>query len=285
MIIKFVFLSSLLIFIVIRSNITSMKPKNKAKNLLSQTPEAYYWLGFLMADGHFSDNNRLTISLSIKDENHLKKLILFMGNAHMTYYKIKHGEQYCRYSVMDKIAINELKQKFNIVSNKTENPPDIKIYASMPDELFLSFLIGFIDGDGRITYQSGRSDCFIDIKIHGSWLNNLIVMKNRLENILKTNIPQPKINKYGYAFIVFSKMSVYRFLKQTAIDLKLPFLERKWNKIDENRISRYEISQKNTILVKDLLNKMMTGPAICKKTGLKLTTVYSIKKRILHHFA
>lgn len=39
----------------------------KLYKLLENSPEAYCWLGFLFADGHFTQSNRLILSLSIKD--------------------------------------------------------------------------------------------------------------------------------------------------------------------------------------------------------------------------
>ena len=48
--------------------------KNDLSGLLEDTPEAYYWIGFLMADGCFSSSNRamkICLSLGIKDFNHL----------------------------------------------------------------------------------------------------------------------------------------------------------------------------------------------------------------------
>lgn len=258
-----------------------MKPKNKAKNLLSKSYQSYYWMGFLMADGHFSNNNRMTISLSMKDEYHLKELAKFIDkNAHITYYKIKNDMQYCRYSVMDKNTFEILRKTFDINHHKTENPPGLKFYKKMENDLFLSFLIGLIDGDGRITYQSGRNDCFIEIKLHKSWLNFLMMIQKRLQIILDIKIPKAKINKDGYALITFSNLKICRFLKQSVIKLKLNVLERKWNKINENRVSRYETSLNNAILITPLFNQGLSGNEIREKTGLKLSTIYSIKKRI-----
>lgn len=261
-----------------------MKPKNKARNLLSKSYQAYYWMGFLMADGHFSKNNRLTVSLSAKDEQHLKKLALFIDkDAYITHYKVKTGYAYCRYSVMDKNTFEILKTDFCISHNKTENPPLLRFYETLNSDLFLSFFIGLIDGDGRITYQSGRIDCFIEIKLHKSWFDFLMMIRDRLQSIIDIPIPPAKINKDGYALITFCHTKVCRFLKQTVIKLKLPVLQRKWNRIDENKLSRYEISSKNASIIVPLFSQGLTGTEICEKTGITLSTIYSIKKRIINH--
>jgi len=51
------------------------------ERLLENTPEAYYWIGFLMADGNFDIHgyvNRLTLFLSEKDKEHIQKFSQFI---------------------------------------------------------------------------------------------------------------------------------------------------------------------------------------------------------------
>jgi DNA-binding transcriptional regulator WhiA len=43
------------------------------------TSEKAYWLGFIVADGYVSDSV-LSLALSNKDEEHLKKFLLFCGS-------------------------------------------------------------------------------------------------------------------------------------------------------------------------------------------------------------
>ena len=45
-----------------------------SRKLISETNESYYWLGFLMADGHFNKNGQIQINLAEKDLKHLQKL-------------------------------------------------------------------------------------------------------------------------------------------------------------------------------------------------------------------
>jgi hypothetical protein len=58
-------------------------------------------------------------------------------------------------------------------------------------------------------------------------------------------------------------------------------MERKWNKIDENRISKYEIAYNNSVLVNNLLNKGLNLTSICKKTGMTMSTAFLAKKRAI----
>ena len=51
----------------------SILSHNKLAILLEEKNEIYYWLGFLMADGHFSKLNDIKLAVSAKDLNHLEK--------------------------------------------------------------------------------------------------------------------------------------------------------------------------------------------------------------------
>jgi len=57
---------------IVRKKLADLSP------LLNETLEAYYWMGFIMADGHLSKQNRLTVTLAIKDSDHLLKLKEFV---------------------------------------------------------------------------------------------------------------------------------------------------------------------------------------------------------------
>ena len=48
--------------------------KNNIKILLEENLESYYWIGFILADGHIDGNKRLQITLKSIDYEHLKKL-------------------------------------------------------------------------------------------------------------------------------------------------------------------------------------------------------------------
>src|SRR6185369_16376505 len=102
---------------------------NELKKLLDNTTESYYWIGFLMADGHFSKTNRLLVNLALKDKNHLEKLGAYI-NVPVVETSSKIGDkvyQQVRLAVMDNKVIKNIKQKFGIASNKTTNPPILDI--------------------------------------------------------------------------------------------------------------------------------------------------------------
>lgn len=232
--------------------------------LLEDTHFSYYWMGFLLADGHFSKQNRLVLSLSIKDIKHLEKFkdfIEYKNNIRKDFIK-------CYLAVMDNFNIPILKNKFDIKSDKTYSPPNLNIFHNIGNELLLSLVIGFIDGDGAITNQSGRTDNTLRIKNHSSWLDILVYFYEIISRLSNVNFPVPKINKSGYAEFRCCNMNVLKFLKNHTIKYKLPVLERKWNKIDLNRISMYDTANERREKVIKLRNDGLTYKRICAIIGI-----------------
>lgn len=119
--------------------------------------------GFIAADGHISKTkNRMTINLSIKDQEHLEKIQKLTGYAGPLYFNAaqknvrfcKNGEPYfcdserkCVLSVSCPKWVIDLENNWNITKQKTftlqgPNLTDLK--------LRLAFISGAIDGDGWI---------------------------------------------------------------------------------------------------------------------------------------
>lgn len=201
--------------------------------LLAEDPISYYWVGFLLADGYFF-NNRVRLALSNLDKNHL---IAFSDFIDCSNFKI--NKNHCCVSAKDTLLMPGLLKKFDIKKRKTYNPP--RNFSIEKDELFVAFVIGFIDGDGSIKKVYKREDCSITIKLHCSWLDFLQKLSDRIAGLLQLKPNVAKINKSGYARVVFSNNKILVFLKKETIRLKLPVLDRKWAKIDETRKTRKEI--------------------------------------------
>lgn len=203
----------------------SFRRSSDCSPLLEETVESYYWLGFIMADGHISNGKRLRVSISIKDDAHLKKLSKLI-ECKTTYHSRDDGDQ-IYLSVQDDEKIPILVRKFDIQSNKTENP--CKIDAINDDALFLSWLVGFIDGDGYVGNQWGRKDYQIRIKCHKSWLKNFLYIQKRLSAIFGVKMSKAKLNNFGYANVSICNNRVIIGLKKFVLDNSLPALERKWD--------------------------------------------------------
>ena len=269
-------------------NIQSHKMKlRKEKNeycqsdtsiLLLDNYISYYWIGFILADGHISQLYRLYLTLSVKDTEHLKKI--------NEYIKINNTIRICKkptgdtigFTCQDKFWISKIVQKFDIHHNKTYNPPK---YIPEDNFLFLSMLIGFIDGDGYIRYQYKRKDCLSVIKLHSSWLPWLKLVKNKLHSI-GFKITQPRINNSGYAELHIIGTHILVYMKIFAIENKLPFLNRKWDIVDVKYISRYIKSFLMMQKVKHILikNPNIKPKDIAKQLNAKVEYVYFILRKL-----
>lgn len=236
--------------------------KNKLSKLLEDSLESYYWLGFLLADGHFTDLGRLVLGLSIVDKGHLDRFNDFLGNVGI----VRSTDKKCVLAVNDIDTVSKLKETYGIVSNKTVSPPKL---IDLPEDKKRALYIGFIDGDGSIQYQSKRKDCRITIKLHNSWLE-------WLSDIMGV---QCKINSQGYAYGCAASVEYLRDLKNFVIENNLPVLARKWDKIDISYVSRTEIALERTSQVLQLFNSGKRVIDIANELNLKYSTVYQIIQR------
>ena len=198
--------------------------------------DTFYWIGFILADGHISNSERIKISLSNKDRNHLQKFVDYLGCS-----DIIEKDSMCSTSLQNREICIRLCEKFNIKNNKTYDPMDLNTY-SFDKELLFSLIIGFIDGDGSIHKIYKRQDCNLRIHLHKNWLNNLIFIENFLYNYFNYDKDKvfSKVGNDGYSLLTISDNILLKNIKKECIKLNLPILSRKWNNIDENRLSRSE---------------------------------------------
>lgn len=201
--------------------------QNDLSVLLNESLVTYYWLGFILADGSFKNKKRIIITISNNDLEHLKKL-----QNYLSIKNIKLGEKYSNINAMDSIIVHKLCDKFDIKSNKTENPPNIDVFKNLEYDKLMSLIIGFIDGDGNIIKQYKRKDWLIRIKLHHSWLMFL-----KLISVFVLEKDLSKITNQGYSQLVMSNTNKTKILKEFGILNKLPFLERKWDVIDLDYIT------------------------------------------------
>lgn len=244
------------------------------KKLLKETPKAYYWMGFLIADGHFT-KKRIILGLGIKDIDHIKKFAKFISANYSEYKNNKYGNCFVQASNSDVIPL--LREKFKIENNKTHNPCDIKWIKNK--DLLLSLIIGFIDGDGSILKQTNRSDAFMRIKCYSSWLFNLQFISNTIckDCDLKPNIAI--INKQGYAMVTFSNSIILKFLKAKGKELNLPVLKRKWEKIDKNYVSKFEEYKEILEEVKKLIQEGLKNYDIANIVNRSPASIYQMVKK------
>jgi hypothetical protein len=239
--------------------------------LLHDSPEAFYWMGFIAADGYFF-NNRLRLVLARKDKRHVESFCRFVRcDNHRDLENNSYGV-----AVQDSFNVPKIVGKFDLQKAKTYHPP---IVSWMTGDLCWAFFIGFIDGDGSIGNQSGRRDCLLRIKNHISWQPVLKFFTDFVSKEAGVVPPEVKPNKQGYAEVNIANSMTLKCLKKKAGELKLPVLERKWSKIDQDFVSRREQAIKNRIAVVDLKQQGFRNVEIAKQLGLSQAAISVILKK------
>lgn len=242
----------------IKREFNESKKSFKLSKLLDDSNVSYYWIGFIIADGHISKYNNIQINLNKKDINHLNKLKRYLKSDINLHVK----GNVVRAIFTDVPTIINLKNKFKWKSNKTKNPVDI---SNLSDEQLFSLIIGFIDGDGSINNKS------ITVKCDKKW-------KNILNKFYYCLVGEYKEFNYvdNCSIFYINKHEYLKSIKIKALSLSLPIMERKWDKININKIMKYEKSD----VVYDLLSKGKSVNDIMEM-GFSRSLIYSVKKRLL----
>lgn len=235
--------------------------QSKAEILLEDNHIVYYWIGFFLADGCYSENNK-RISLCSEDIDHiiqLQKLI----KCNLQPYK----QKYATLILYDAQHNPMIAQKFDIKPRKTKNPPNVEIYKSMDFDLFLSLLIGFIDGDGCMDLRSIKIEC------HASWINWFEMCYDRLSVIFEST-SKPKINNRGYALYRINHSQILSKLKSHIKTNNLPVLNRKWHKVsDIPKPIKHRITPEHKKEAQELRNAGLTIKNIAVKLGISIARV------------
>lgn len=241
-------------------------PDNKQGDLsplLLDTPESYYWMGFLLADGHFSAKGVMKITLASIDRSHLLKLKKFLHIKNMQ--EENNGKAVC-IKTMDTKLVPIITSKFDISNKKTYQPPNLSFIKDR--DLLMSLIIGYIDGDGCIAKKAKGFS--LNIHCHASWLKTI-------DSFVKAINPTStaRIRPDGYASASVSNNESLKELKRFAINKNLPILKRKWDKIDldfipyqEQRMRQFKQLKKNILKYRDL---PWFGPELYKFVSQHLT--------------
>lgn len=189
----------------------------------------YYYAGFIAADGYIDKTyQKLIIGISTKDINWLntfKTNLNYTGNIFN--YNKKFDSSYI--SISSRQICNDLKNKFNILNNKSliYSPPII--FDNYKKD---AFIMGLIDGDGCICkYKINRNNCQdnFSISLMGTY-NTVIFVQNRFSEILNIekvgNISKQK-KQYVYRITTEKARKIFIYFYENYKSI-LPVLQRKW---------------------------------------------------------
>lgn len=244
---------------------------NKLENLLDESPISLYWIGFLLADGSFGDKS-LHFGLKTDDLHQVLKFKNFIESDVniSTSTKNSNGKEtsFSYFSIIDINKIIAIKDKFNIKSQKTYHAPDFNFFARFDYEQLLSLFIGLIDGDGCI-FENNEiyKNITISILCHSAWASFYSNLLTALNLNYKTSLGK-------YFKISIHTFSEIQKIKEIAIKLNLPILNRKWDKINNNITIRHDKLQ----LKEQILLKFQNGFApldLFEEFNLSKTTIYN----------
>jgi len=150
--------------IIIKSGIKlrsliDLKIKFDESFFFRDSPETYYFWGFMLGDGclisHKQGHKYITISLK---ENDVKILEKFCEWLNMDYIHIKrginnHNTKYVRLELYGSFFKNDF-SKFGFVSNKTYNP----VIPEIDAKFIRPFIMGLIDADGSVAWNKPRTN-------------------------------------------------------------------------------------------------------------------------------
>jgi hypothetical protein len=217
-----------------------------------------YWIGFMLADGHISKQKNIQINLSKNDKDHIIKLQQYLGG-----FKIIETPSIVRITLSDKKTISKLSNDFGWESNKTKIP--IQIPKFLTDDGIFSLIIGFIDGDGSICNKG-----MLRIKCDSSWKEILEFFYYHLTNENK----KFNLTSDNCSLVYINKLKTLKNIKEKILNLELPVLDRKWNKVQTRLLK----NEKHNI-VKNLVEKGYNFELIKKETSFSNSFIHKVIKQ------
>lgn len=212
-----------------KSSFSRKVSKTKVTNIFKEiNPLSCYWAGFIAADGNIF-KNRLSLSLAEKDFLHIQKFKNSLDSDCTILSNKKSNYINFTINVFNKEIVKSLKDNFNITERKTFT---LKPPKNLKGDNLLAFLVGFIDGDGCIIF--GKRQLPI-ISAVGASEEFITWIASKIENILELAKPIKVLTR-----VTISKNFTFSFCGYKAskfaslvLSTKLPFLERKWNKLKD----------------------------------------------------
>lgn len=199
--------------------------------------KANYWAGFLAADGWIVERNgAAAVSLHIRDEDHLRRLMQFVGsNGKLTYRLIAPtqrrvgGERpavglYANLMITSQPISTALREHWGITGRKVRRP-----FTHLPTNLSAqaAFLVGVIDGDGSATSSGGIAIATVS-QTAAKRLMAVAVNVAQLVGVQDPHVSLTRPAKSEKPCNVLIGKHLADGLRDFAKKRKLPFMPRKW---------------------------------------------------------
>lgn len=201
-----------------------------------------YWAGFIAADGCISARAQITIKLSQRDVDHLKKFnsdIKYNGKIYQysritnfgnSAEKQKYNGKECKTAEIilcnAQKPIYDLCENFNVYSNKSlilTHP----LGLSEPNEL--AFIRGYIDGDGYIEYSPRTRISICGTEATLTWIKKIF---DKISPSTSTNKLVASVRKHSQSDNLYTYEVGHNRAKKILnilSELNTPYLSRKWD--------------------------------------------------------
>lgn len=126
------------------------KPSLVPNNPFDSSPESWYWLGYLAADGSIT-KGRIAFSQQNRDLEMVDKYGAFIGAPCKTYLTTKEKRP-VRYCIFSNTKVVEYLATLGIFERKS-------LTIKLNFELNWHFFRGLFDGDGHVAHRNGRRAC------------------------------------------------------------------------------------------------------------------------------
>ena len=143
-----------------------------------------YLLGFLYADGYISNDGRIGILLSQKDEEIIKMIQTFIApNSSIKYLDYQNFKRDPQVKIrFHSNQIYKRLQEFGFTTDKTHT--DCKILYKIPDIFKKDFIKGYTDGDGSIIFNNMHHvNCY---KVAITWCNGTSSILQEIQKYFNT---------------------------------------------------------------------------------------------------
>lgn len=250
-----------------------VKRSNSLNRLITeQTPQSFYWIGFLIADGSFYSGGKFELGLAEKDLNVIEAFCEYISYNNKIMYR-EDTKSY-RISFANSIDNPKFMEFYGFKQRKTYNPIDFEIYKQFDKSLLTALLIGIIDGDGHIG-QNGSSNAYaIIITAHKVW------EKFYSELCQCLDIPEHIRSRKDSNTLTIGiyRQDIIINLKKFIDDNNLFCLQRKWDKL--NNLNQDNIDKG----IQEAINKRKRAIVQCDLEGNFIKEYDSIKSAILDGF-
>jgi hypothetical protein len=242
-----------------------------------------YFLGFIAADGHITNyenkKNYLIINIIESDKEILERIKLKLSYDGKIYITPKNNGQT---QVSIRICSNILKSNINEYINTNNKTFDLRWCKNISDDLIISFIRGYFDGDGCVHFNKQKSSYSASLVGTENFLFGLKKYYN-----LSTNSEDGSIKVYDtYSHLVFGgKYLAKKFLDWLYKDsTEKTRLSRKYQKYlelaeyvgeDPKPHNNQKIDQEvaNTIRT---LHQTLSPKDISLKLDTPLSTIYDV---------